>query len=88
MTELTKLHTFVLGFILAGSVAFAAGADEVKTPEVGQSDQNMSVEEATDNFVEDAGKVGDKAKEIGSDIAEGAEDAYDASKEAVQNATE
>jgi hypothetical protein len=88
MTEFVKLRSIVLGLALAGSVAFIAAADEAKPDEASQSDQNMSIGEATDNMVEDAGKVGEKAKEIGSDTAEGAEDAYDSTKEALQEATE
>jgi len=85
---LLKLRTIVLGFVVAGGIAFAVTAEEMKTPEVSESDQNMSLDEAADNFVEDAGKVGDKAEEIGDDIAEGAEDAYDSAAETVKDATE
>ena len=76
-----KLRTIVLGFVLSGAVALAAAAQEAETPEADQSDQNFSLDEAADNFVDDAGKVGDKA-------AEGAEDAYDSAAEAIKDATE
>lgn len=88
MTDLLKLRTVFLGLVLAGSVSLAAAAEEAKSTEAGDSDQSMSVDEAADNFVEDSKKVGDKAEEVGSDIAEGAEDAYDSAKEAVEDAAE
>jgi hypothetical protein len=88
VTVWLKLRTIILGFVLATGIAFAGIADEAETPETDQSDQDFSLDEAADNFVEDAGKVGDKAAEVGSDITEGAEDAYDSAKEAVQEATE
>jgi hypothetical protein len=88
MTEMFNLRSILVSFVLAGSVAFAAVADEAKPDATNQSDQDMSVGEASDNMVKDAEKVGEKAKEIGSDVADGAEDAYDSSKKAVQEATE
>ncbi len=88
MVDLCKLRSVVLGLFLAGSMAFAAAADEAKPDAGAQSDQDMSVGEATDNLVEDAEKVGDKAEEVGSDIAEGVEDAFDSDKESNQEATE
>ena len=86
--ELFRLRSLVLGFVLAAGIAFAAAADEAKPDEGVQSDQDMSVGEATDHLVEDAEKVGDKAEEVGSDIAEGVEDAFDSDKESNQEATE
>ena len=83
-----QLRALVLGSVLACAVAFAATAEDAKAPQTDQSDQNFSLDEAADNFVEDAGKVGDKAEEVGDDIAEGAEDVYDSTKKAVQDATE
>ena len=83
-----KLRTIVLGFVLSGAVALAAAAQEAETPEADQSDQNFSLDEAADNFVDDAGKVGDKAEEVGDDLAEGAEDAYDSTKKVIQDSTE
>ena len=83
-----KLRTIVLGFVLSGAVALAAAAQESETPEADQSDQNFSLDEATDNFVDDAGKVGDKAEEVGDDIADEAEDTYDSTKKVIQDATE
>ena len=88
MTEMFNLRSILVSFVLAGSVAFAAVADEAKPDATNQSDQDMSVGEASDNMVKDSEKVGEKAKEIGSDVADGAEDAYDSSKKAVQEATE
>jgi len=88
MTEIFKLRSILVSFVLAGSVAFAAVADEAKPDEAIQSDQDMSIGEASDNMVKDAEKVGEKTKEIGSDAADGAEDAYDSTKKAVQEATE
>jgi hypothetical protein len=88
LTDLLKLRTVFLGLIVAGSVSLGAAAQEAKSTEAGDSDQYMSVDEAADNFVEDSKKVGDKAEEVGSDIAEEAEDAYDSAKESVQDATE
>ena len=88
MTQLIKPRSVLLGFVLAAGMAFAAAAEEAKTTETDTSDPDFSLEEAGDNFVEDAGKVGDKASEVGSDIAEGAEDAYDSAAEAVKEATE
>jgi heme oxygenase len=43
---------------------------------------------AADNFVEKLKKVGEKAEEVGGDIADGAEDAYLSTKEAVQDTAE
>ena len=88
MSETIKLPTIVLGIVLAGGIAVGASAKDVKVPEASQSDQNFSLDEAADNFVVDAGKVGDKAEEVGDDIAEGAEDAYDSTKKVIQDATE
>lgn len=88
MTRLIKPRSVLLGFVLAAGIAVAAAAEEAKTPETDKSDPDFTLEEAGDNFVEDAGKVGDKASEVGSDIAEGAEDAYDSAAEAVKEATE
>ena len=88
MTNFSKLRTVVLGFVLAGGIAVTATAEDVKVPEAGQSDQNFTLDEAADNFVEDAGKVGDKAEEVGDDIAESAEDTYDSTKKVIQDATE
>ena len=86
--EIHRSRTFALGLVLAAGLSFAASAGNEEPTEVDPSEQDMSVDEATDNLVEDAGKVGDKAIEIGEDIAEGTEDAYDATKEAVQDASE
>lgn len=88
MTELLQLRAILMGLVVAGGVTLAATAEEAKSPEAGDSDQYMSVDEAADNFVEDSKKVGDKAEEVGSDIAEEAEDAYDSTKEAVEDAAE
>lgn len=88
MIEVFKPRSIVLGFVLAAGIAFAAGAEEAKTTETDSSGQSFSLEEAGDNFVEDAEKVGGKASEVGSDIAEGAEDAYDSAAETVKEATE
>jgi len=86
--HLIKPRSVVLGIVLAAGLAFAAAAEDAKTTETDTSDDSFTLEKAGDNFVEDAGKVGDKASEIGSDIAEGAEDAYDSAAEAVKEATE
>ena len=51
-----------MGLIVAGSLSLAAGAEEAKSPEAGDSGQYMSLDEAADNFVEDAKKMGDKAE--------------------------
>jgi len=83
-----QLRTLVLGSVLACAVTFAAIAEDEKAPQTDQADQNFSLDEAADNFVEDAGKVGDKAEEVGDDAAEGAEDLYESTKKAVQDATE
>ena len=88
MTALFKLRALAVGIVLAGTLAFAAAAQEAKSTGASQSDQDMTIGEAADNFVEDAGKVGEKAEEVGSDIVEGAEDAYESTKKAVQDATE
>jgi hypothetical protein len=88
MTEMFKLRSILMSFVLAGSVAFAAVADEAKPHEANQTDQDMSIGEASDNMVKDAEKVGEKAKEIGSDVADGAEDAYDSTEKAMREATE
>ena len=88
MTRVITPRSVLLGFVLAAGLAFGAAAEEAKTSETDKSDPNFTLEQAGDNFVEDAGKVGDKASEIGSDIAEGAEDAYDSAAEAVKEATE
>ena len=82
------LRTLVLGSVLACAVIFAAAAEDAKAPQTDQSDQNFTIDKAADNFVDDAGKVGDKAEEVGNDIAEGAEDLYDSTKKAVQDAAE
>lgn len=88
MTELSKFRTLILGLFLAAGVSVAAVAEEAKSTEASESDQYMTLDEAADNFVEDSKKVGDKAVEVGGDIADGAEDAYDSAKEAVEGATE
>ena len=88
MTDVFKPRSILLGFVLAAGLAFTAAAEEAKTSETDTSDPDFTLEQAGDNFVEDAGKVGDKASEIGSDIAEGAEDAYDSAADAVKEATE
>ena len=88
MTSLSRFRSVALGAVLTAGLAYSASADEAKPEDASQSNQNMSVGEATDNMVEDAGKVADKAKEIGSDIAEGAEEAYDSAKEAVQGTSD
>ena len=77
----------VLGFLLAGSMAFSAAAGEANSDEASQS-EDMSVGEAADNMVEDAERVGDKAQEIGSDIAEDVEDAFESDEKPEQEATE
>jgi len=88
LTHLIRLRSILLGIFLATGTGLAAVAEEAKTTATDESDENFTLEQATDNFVEDAGKVGDKASEIGSDIAEGAEDAYDSAAETVKEATE
>ncbi|MEM7170899.1 MAG: hypothetical protein AAF530_12070 [Pseudomonadota bacterium] len=72
-----------LSLFLGSHSGVMAGSGEVEG-EPG----DMSVEEAVDNFKEDAGALGDKASEVGSDIADEAEDAYDSAKESVEEATE
>jgi len=76
-----------LGLALATGLAFAAnaGSEEATFKE---GDQNMTVDQATDNMVDDAKKVGDKAEEVGDDIADEAVKAYDSTKDAVEKATE
>lgn len=86
--EIQKSRTVLFGLALAAGLSFAAGAGSDDITETGQSEQDMSVEEAADNFVDDAEKVGDKAVEVGEDIAEETEDAYEDTKEAVQDASE
>ena len=77
----------LLGLIVAAGLAVTANAgnDDATYQE---GDQNMTVEQATDNFVDDSKKVGDKAEEVGEDIADEAEKAYDSTKDAVEEATE
>ena len=82
------LRTLVLGSVLACAVIFAAAAEDAKAPQTDQSDQNFTLDKAADNFVDDAGKVGDKAEEVGKGVADEAEKAYDSTKEAVEKATE
>ena len=88
MIKWLKPRTIVLGFILAAGVVFVSVADEAEAPEASQSGEDFSLEKAGDNFIEDAGKVGDKAEEVGEGIAEGAEDAYESTKKVIQDATE
>ena len=88
MAHSIRLRSILLGSVLATGMGLAAVAEEAKTTATDKSDEDFSFEEATDNFVEDAGKVGDKASEVGGDIAEGAEDAYDSAAETVKEATE
>lgn len=67
-----------LGCVLAVALSCAAyAANEEST----DSSEDMSVGEAADNIVDDSKKVGDA-------VVEGAEDAYDSTKEAIEEATE
>ena len=83
-----RIFAVVLGLSLAGGMALAAAAEEAKSDQASQSDEDMSVGEATDNLVEDAERVGNKAEEIGSDIAEGVEDAFESDKKSEEDAAE
>ena len=80
----SKLNTLKLAFDSIGQRFDRAGLGQARRA----LDQDMSVGEATDNLIEDAEKVGDKAEEVGSDIAEGVEDAFDSDEESEQEATE
>ncbi|HMB77865.1 MAG TPA: hypothetical protein VKN76_15815 [Kiloniellaceae bacterium] len=87
------MHVLQIGSKLLLALAMTAGlaiaanaASEEATYQEG--DQNMTVDEAADNFVDDSKKVGDKAEEVGDDIADEAEKAYDSTKDAVEKATE
>jgi len=78
---------FLLGLAMAAGLAFAANAGSEEAT-YQQGDQNMTVEQATDNLVDDSKKVGNKAEEVGDNIADEAEKAYDSTKDAVEKATE
>ncbi len=82
-TLLSRMSAFAVALFLGFSVAVAPASAGDVTGEPG----DMSVEEALDNMGEDAGKVGDKAEEIGSDIADEAEKAYDGAKEEVEESS-
>jgi len=91
--EEKTMHVLQIGSKLLLALAMTAGlaiaanaASEEATYQEG--DQNMTVDEAADNFVDDSKKVGDKAEEVGDDIADEAEKAYDSTKDAVEKATE
>lgn len=63
------------------SASPASGSPEVGAGDTGSGDHDMSMKEMDDNFVDDAEQLGDK-------IAGGAEDAYDATKKAIEEAFE